>query len=252
MLQWNRIEEIISECNIPLTYYLNILLNKNKISETNLNLLSQFFLKYHYKTFIKYPVFKLNYTYKLVNNNNVINKFYIIYSKKIKLIKPMIQLKNNIQKFKSYSIYDFLNYFSEKKIIFKSYFDKSKSNVGFFTKLLQYFSKNLDIPHINKEIETRLLNAVKLFSTEFFYFFEIKILSFDEFYKLDGIDRFKFINNFYVKTLKIINFLDQKCKTNDILDYQLDVLMTPRYINIDLGSNTNSETEFDDLCFFTN
>lgn len=252
MLQWNKIEEIISKCDIPLTYYLYILLNKNKISSTNLDLISQFFLKYHHETFIKYPVFKLNFVFKIVSNNNVINKFYIIYTKKIKLIKPMINLKNNIIKFKGYCIYDFLNHFSAKKLIFKSYFDKSKSNVGFFTKLLHYFSNNLDIPHINREIETRLLNSIKIFSIGFFNFFEIKLLSFDEFYKLNGIDRFKFINNFYIKTLKIINFLDEKCKTNDILDYQLDVLMTPRYINIDLGSNTNSETDFDDLCFFTN
>lgn len=252
MLEWNKIENIIANCKTPISYYFNILLNWEKIHMINLNLVSQFFLKYHYKTFIKYPIFKLNIIFKLTNNNNVINKFYVIYIKKVKLIKTMMQLKNKIPKFQKYCIYDFLNFFSNKILIFKSLFDKTKSNIGFFTKLLLYFNKEQNIEFINNHIEERLIKAVKLFSIDFYRFFEIEIMTIEEFYELKGIDKFKFIDNFYNKTIKILIFLDQKSKNNDILDYQLDVLMKPRFIDISFGNNLNSETENDDLYCFTN
>jgi len=248
MLKWVQIEEIIKKCKFPLIYYISIIVNHKYFKINDLNLVLQFFLKYHINIFLKYPLYKLNVIFKLPNN--VVMNFYNIYIRKVDLIHTMILFKNKIKKFKNKSIKYFLDYFSNNLIIFKAIFDSNNTQLGFHIKMIEYFKYNKIIFFINNEIESRLKSAIKLFSIDFYNFFEIKILSYYDYYNLNGMEKFYFINNFYITTLKIIEFINQKKKTNDIFDYHLDVLLNPRFIKINSNTNIHSETENDDINYF--
>ena len=115
---------------------------------------------------------------------------------------------------------------------------------------MQYFCNETKNFIIDQEIFKRLKLSLKVITIQFATNFEIPIISCNDYIKLDGMEKFKFINTYYEKvnqTFKIINLNLKKIQVyKDILIN----LSQPRKINITINNTLNSETDNEDLDIF--
>lgn len=249
-MNWERIDEIISEVDKPITLLLTIILNHKNIKNKNLNFVFRLYIKYHYMTLLNFPVVKL-FTSMKININPSIMKFYKFYFKLSNSFNSIIKFKNKFNKYKSLNMIEF-----EKKVesdikVFSSYFDASHSNNNFHSKLMQYFCSDKINPTIENEVKKRLSQSLSFLGLKFVTYFKIPILSMNEFNYLKGIEKFKFINNYYNKTLKSLQTVNLNIKKINIYKNILVNLSKPKNIKVTIINNLNSETENEDVKIFS-
>ena len=249
MINWDDAKDLIKNTEYPLTLLLSLIINHKNISKENFSFLMRIFIRFHYNILLDYPVVKLFNTLKVEMDPSIV-KFYKFYIKLIKLVNNIVTLKKDFPKYSRLSIEKFAERIKIDSDIFKSYFDATFSNNNFHCKLMQYFCNNSNNIIIDKEIAKRLKLSLKTITIKFAKNFEIPILSYSEYMKLDGMDRFKFVNNYYEKvnqTFKVINLNLKKIQVySDILVN----LSQPKKMNITINNTLNSETENEDLEIF--
>ena len=249
MIDWDDAKDLIKNTKYPLTLLLSLIINYTNISKENFGFLMRIFIRYHYITLLDYPVIKLFNTLKIEMDPSIV-KFYKFYIKLIKLVNNIVTLKKNFPKYSRLTIEKFTDKIKIESDIFKSYFDSTFSHNNFHSKLMQYFCNDSSNNIIDQEIYKRLKLSLNLITIQFAKNFEIPIMSGSDYIKLDGMERFKFINTYYEKvnqTFKIINLNLKKIQVyKDILIN----LSQPKKINITINNTLNSETENEDLEIF--
>ena len=248
-MNWKRIDKIISEIDKPITLFLTLILNQTNIKKDNLDFIYRLYIKHHFRTLLDIPVIKLFNSMK-VNVHSTILKFYKFFFKLTNSYNNMIELKKKIIKYKDVSLKDLDTKVENDIKIFNSYFDATNSNNNFHSKLMQYFcsfDKNFSIEN---EIQQRLHDSLKFIGIDFATHFDIPLKKYSEFNSLSGIDKFKFMNNFYDKTIKVLKTINLNIKKINIYKNLLVNLSQPKNIKITIINNLNSETENDDFEIF--
>lgn len=249
MIDWDEAKKLIKNTKYPLTLLLSLIINIKNISQENFSFLIRIFIRYHFNILLDYPVVKLFNTLKVEMDPSIV-KFYKFYLKLVKLVNNVIILKKDFPKYSKLTIKNFHLKIIKESEIFKSYFDASFSNNNFHCKLMQYFCSDNVNETLDNEISKRLSDSLKVISIKFAKNFEIPIITQEEFDKLDGLEKFKFVNNYFEKvneTFKVINLNLKKIQVyKDILIN----LTKPKKINIIINNTLNSETDYDDLEIF--
>lgn len=241
----NNIDYIFKNTNTPLLV-LFILLNKD-LSDENIVIILKFFLQYNDMLPLKVNIIKL-----LKNNNNsieLINKYYYIINKQIKIIPFIKKIKEaypNIFFWKK-NICDQIDDFKNKFNLLLSYNDCSKGNITFTLKLrmgYNYFSKEF----IENEMIDRLLKTKKLFQLPFFVNNSIILMNIEQFLDLTYENKINYMEYIFMscfkKLLSYINYLE----IYNIYRTELENLLNPNTIDIiettdDIDINT-SDIEF--------
>ena len=248
-MNWERIDKIISEIDKPITLFLSLILNQKNMKKKNLDFIYRLYIKHHFKTLLDFPIIKLFNSMK-VKVQSTILKFYKFYFKLINSYNNIIELKIKFIKYKHLTLKELENKIENNIKIFNSYFDATHSNNNFHSKLMQYFcniDKNISIEN---EIKKRLYDSLEFIGIDFALHFDIPLKKYSEFNSLNGIDKFKFMNNYYSKTIKVLKTINLNVKKINIYKNLLINLSQPKNIKITIINNLNSETENDDFEIF--
>lgn len=249
MIDWDDAKDLIKNTKYPLTLLLSLIINNKNISKENFSFLMRIFIRFHYNIVLDYPVVKLFNTLKVEIDPNIV-KFYKFYIKLVKLVNNIITLKKDFPKYSRLNIEGFTEKIKIDADRFKSYFDATFSNNNFHCKLMQYFCNDSSNNIIDEEITKRLNLSLKTITIKFARNFEIPILSYSEYIKLDGMEKFKFINNYYEKVNQTFKIINLNLKKIQVYKEILINLSQPKKINITINNTLNSETENEDLEIF--
>ena len=249
MIDWDDAKDLIKDTKYPLTLLLSLIINHKNISKENFSFLMRIFIRFHYSILLEYPVVKLFNTLKVEMDPSIV-KFYKFYIKLIKLVNNIITLKKNFPKYSRLSIKRFGDKIKNDSGVFKSYFDATFSNNNFHCKLMQYFCNDNINNVIDGEITKRLELSLKTITIQFARNFEIPILTYSEFMKLDGMEKFKFVNNYYEKVIQTFKIINLNLKKIQVYIDILINLSKPKKMNITINNTLNSETENEDLEIF--
>lgn len=249
MIDILEIDKIIKNINLPLTLLLSLILNKDNISNENFSIAIRLFIKYHYETMVSYPIILLFSTFKKEIPFEIV-KFYKNYFKMTKNIEDIKNLQTKFKKYKNLSIDELEKKIILDKDIFNSYFDATNSNNNFHSKLLQYFCSDDKINVINNEVEQRLKESLKFIGLNFVEYFKIPVITNFEFYNLNGIEKFKFINKYFEMVNKTFQTILFNIKKIEVYKNLLLSLTYTKKINITINNKLDSETENEDLEIF--
>tara|TARA_B110000902_G_C14261153_1_gene569800 strand:- start:1354 stop:2115 length:762 start_codon:yes stop_codon:yes gene_type:complete len=249
MINWDEVNKLIKNTKNPLTLLLSLIVNYKNISKENFDFLIRIYIRYHYKILLNYPVVKLFNTLNVKINPNII-KFYKFYIKLIKLVNNVVTLKQHFFKYSKLTINEFYIKIKKESDLFKSYFDATYSNNTFHCKLMQYFCNDQTNIILENEITNRLRLSLKTINIQFAKKFEIPIMSYDEYNKLNGMDKFKFVNNYYEKVNETYKVINLNLKKIQVYKEILINLSQPKKINITINNTLNSETENEDVEIF--
>ena len=173
----DKIKEYISSLKNPVYYYLVLFtVNKNIILKYN-NIICKYFILYHWREFLKYPIDNINKHFKIKNNMNIFYKNII----KINQLKKKL-IKLNLKKFKNKPMTKIINILNKMILIFNSIYS-SKIN----------FNYNKEIHNI--AILDNLKCIYKCFGYDFFKKFNIPLITYHIYDSLLYDEKVNYYNN---------------------------------------------------------
>lgn len=198
-----KIEKYISSLNNPVYYYLVLFTVNRNITLNYSNIICKYFILYHWKEFLKYPIDIINKHFKIKNNMN------IFYKNIIKINKLKRQLIN-LKKFKNKKMPKIIDILSNMVLIFNSIYN---------TKIK--FNYNKDIHNI--AIFDNLKCIYKCFGYDFFKKFNIPLITYHMYNSLLYDEKVNYYNNVINKinaTLRILikHIIQYKYLKTKILD----------------------------------
>ena len=182
-----KIEKYISSLNNPVYYYLVLFTVNRNITLKYGNIICKYFILYHWKEFLKYPIDIINKHFKIKNNMDI---FYKNIIKINELKKQLINLK----KFKNKKMPKIIDILSNMVLIFNSIYN---------TKIK--FNYNKDIHNI--VIFDNLKCIYKCFGYNFFKKFNIPLITYHMYNSLLYDEKLNYYNNVINKlneTLRIL------------------------------------------------
>jgi len=182
-----KIEKYISSLNNPVYYYLVLFTVNRNITLKYSNIICKYFILYHWKEFLKYPIDIINKHFKIKNNMDI---FYKNIIKINELKKQLINLK----KFKNKKMPKIIDILSNMVLIFNSIYN---------TKIK--FNYNKDIHNI--AIFDNLKCIYKCFGYDFFKKFNIPLITYHMYNSLLYDEKLNYYNNVINKinvTLRIL------------------------------------------------
>ena len=182
-----KIEKYISSLNNPVYYYLVLFTVNRNITLKYSNIICKYFILYHWKEFLKYPIDNINKHFKIKNNMD------IFYKNIIKINELKRQLIN-LKKFKNKKMPKIIDMLSNMVLIFNSIYN---------TKIK--FNYNKDIHNI--AIFDNLKCIYKCFGYDFFKKFNIPLITYHMYNSLLYDEKVNYYNNIINKinvTLRIL------------------------------------------------
>lgn len=182
-----KIEKYISSLKNPVYYYLVLFTVNRTITLKYSNIICKYFILYHWKEFLKYPIDNINKHFKIKNNMD------IFYKNIIKINELKRQLIN-LKKFKNKKMPKIIDMLSNMVLIFNSIYN---------TKIK--FNYNKDIHNI--AIFDNLKCIYKCFGYDFFKKFNIPLITYHMYNSLLYDEKLNYYNNVINKinaTLRIL------------------------------------------------
>lgn len=251
-VDWNKINNDIKNLKYPLSFLFNIFSNSEKINDKNLSLIIRFYLKYHNNIAIENYIVDLLILVdeKKILTKKIVNDFYKLISKKIKIAKSLEKWKNayNKNNFWNKNILEQINLLENIKMIFYSNYDICKSNTFFHNKIynILLFNKK-DTFNLNQLIN-RLRNIYLMFGKKFFDEYKIISLKKNKFIEFELKNKIKYCNYIFQKINKILIDTINLLQIYNYNNNQLNNLINPTPISFK-NNYLDSDVDLDDILF---
>lgn len=184
-----KIEKYISSLKNPVYYYLVLFTVNKNITLKYSNIICKYFILYHWKEFLKFPIDNINKHFKIKNNMDI---FYKNIIKINQLKKQLIRL--NLRKFKNKKMPKIIDILSNMVLIFNSiYGSKIKFN----------YNKNIH----NIAMLDNLKCIYKCFRYDFFKKFKIPLITYHMYDNLLYDEKVNYYNNVINKINTILRVL---------------------------------------------
>jgi hypothetical protein len=184
-----KIEQYISSLKNPVYYYFVLFTVNKNITLKYSNIICKYFILYHWKEFLKYPIDIINNHFKIKNNIDI---FYKNVIKINQLKKQLIGL--NLRKFKNKKMSKIIKILNNMVLIFNSIYN---------TKIK--FNYNKDIHNI--AMLDNLKCIYKCFGYDFFKKFKIPLITYHMYDNLLYDEKVNYYNNVIAKLNTILRVL---------------------------------------------
>jgi|SaaInlStandDraft_7_1057024.scaffolds.fasta_scaffold06072_4 hypothetical protein len=234
-MNYNEIEKCIINCKKPI---LLLSLYSKKYKDDELYYIIRFFMKYHFKIFMK------NNILNIININNkesikIILKLNKIISNKLKIMEKIKNIKYN----KILSILDINEQIINLEIIidiFKAHFDCSIGNLYFHNKLKIALDDSEKIQNdYTMELFKRLKCIYKMFGINFFINNNIELISYDDFFEISFMGRIKYTEKLFIKINNLLVTLLDNLKLYNSQQKELYNIVNPQIVYIKINKNEN-------------
>lgn len=184
-----KIEQYISSLKNPVYYYLVLFTVNNNITLKYSNIICKYFILYHWKEFLKYPIDIINNHFKIKNNMDIFYKNII----KINQLKKQL-VKLNLRKFKNKKMPKIIDILNNMVLIFNSIYN---------TKIKFNYNKNIH----NIVILDNLNCIYKCFGHDFFKKFKVPLITYHIYDYLLYDEKVNYYNNVTNKINVILKVL---------------------------------------------
>ena len=247
-INWETIDNQMKNLKFPLTFLFNIIKKQSNIEDYELSLIIRFFFKNQLDLVIDNPIFViLNFLdKKFVISHQIVKDFYSSLIKKHVFIKILVNYKK-VYDNKEYWSQPFSKqkqYLNSNLLRFKSFFNSSFTEFAGFTKFVSQLKVNN--PELNNIIKSSVRDTINLFGLNFFKVNNIKLISDNEYDKLEIKYKIKYISYYYMKVVKIVNYLINIYDLLNSYDIKLKQLINPRPMYFNIG-NIYSENDTEDM-----
>lgn len=184
-----KIEQYISSTKNPIYYYLVLFIVNKNITLKYSNIICKYFILYHWKEFLKYPIDNINNHFKIKNNIDIFYKNVI----KINQLKKQL-IKLNLRKFKNKKMSKIIDILSNMVLIFNSIYN---------TKIKFNYNKNIH----NIAILDNLKCIYKCFGHDFLKKFKVPLITYQMYDNLLYEEKVNYYNNVINKINIILRVL---------------------------------------------